>query len=233
MKKLLPFLLLILTAPISQGAFVFKQCATNASCGGGATCATAAFGAAKTNPSLLIAFGMSDSGTITSTGFTDSGAGAVPFNASAFVTAVLYEENTSTTTTAITLSTTGSFYSVGVCEYTGAATSSPLEAFCSNANASSTGTGTNNTSCSSAMSLSNSDLIFNSVWPVNGPIVAGTGYTRRVAISGGQCDEFNVTGSQNPNQTDQNGATDAYASIAIAIKPAGGGSTPTGFPVIY
>ncbi len=214
--------------PAARAAFAFKQCAVKTTCGGISPCTTAAMGSPLTAGSILLAGGVSNAypSTLSASGFTDSGAGERTNNGSGGGQ-LLYEENSATTSGyTLTISDLESdLYSVWVCEYTGQAAASPIDAFCFRASGTS-GSGANNTTCGSALSPTGSDLIFAFTFPATGPMVAGSGYTQRAAAGGGQEDEFNVSSSITPQATDQNGAGDAYGMIGVAIKPAGGAAKP-------
>ena len=146
--------------------------------------AASAFGASLTNPSLIIAVVGCASGTtvmsVTDTAgntYVDSGAGKATFNGSVSGIQIFYALNTSTTASNIVtlnLSPTTGFGTIFVQEWTGGATSSPVDVFQSIANQLSVAGGANALVITSQTTTLNGDLIIAGFGTITNNSTAGT-----------------------------------------------------------
>jgi hypothetical protein len=186
-----------------------------------------AYASALTNPSLLVISFEATATSITITSVVDTAAntyilGESRDNGSGWEVFTYYALNTSTQAgnTVTVTSTSSNLRRLTVSEYTGCATSSPLDQV----------NGQNGTSTSptspSVTTTTDGQLIYGFIFTLGGSIVAGSGYTIRTAPGGFVAVEDKVQTSQGSIAADYTTGSafgTGYTAQILTFKAAGGG----------
>jgi hypothetical protein len=186
---------------------------------------TAAFNNALSNPSLIVVMAQSTAvGTfaITDTAgnsYLDCGLGQILYNASASVVQCFYALNTSATASNIVTLTSSANGTIHVTaeEWTGGATSSPVDMLHSNGSNQDSGTGGGQNVTSGPVTTSAADLIIGMTGVTAGTLTTGTGFNSATYVGM----EYLTQSSSAPAAATWNDGTnsDPYAAQVVAFKP--------------
>jgi hypothetical protein len=240
MKKLFGVILLLSCPCWAQWAL--KNSNESNGTGGAATFAATAFTSALTNPSITGAcvFDDANSGatyTVTDTAtntYADVGPGKVLINSSARIMQCFLASNTHTTASNVLtmhISTgTLNFPRMVVFEFTGGATSSPIDGglnvgYSSNPNAQNATTGANVLLATALVPVTSGDLIISGFATTSANMTVGTSPNAFTSIGIGAnlgVEYFVQTSAASITPTAGDTSTDNYANITVALKPPAG-----------
>ena len=199
--------------------------------------ATPAFANALTPGSIIIVSVVNWGGTVIPTPtdtagntYVDCGVGKILYSSSACAVQVFYALNThSTASNVVSVARASGYLGVDASEWTGNASSSPVDVYASTANGTHSGSGTDNFTTPSANTTANGELIYGFVGYVSATITAGTNFTQVTNDSQGEA-EYQIqsaAGSIKATWSENYAYGNNYGAIMVAFKAASSGTQYT------